>query len=408
MQYIDGMARHSGPFKRKNLGPMIQITSRGKFLSSPQSLSPSSSSLFLSFTFLFISSKISLPFPNDRVKISALALLKMAMHAKSGGNIEVMGVMQGKVQGDAFIVIDAFALPVEGTETRVNAAAEAYEYMVDFQETAKLAGRRENIVGWYHSHPGYGCWLSGIDVGTQMTNQRYQEPFLAVVIDPHRTIAAGKVDLGAFRTYPEDYKPPDESPSQYQTIPIDKIEDFGVHVKQYYQLEVSYFKSSLDSHLLDGLWGRYWASTLSSSPLLAMTGLVEDQIVDVSRKLEAATAQPGNRIDGGRYFMSSTVSGGSLSSGNESLRKGNSKLAQVSVDGSSVASELMRGVSTQVIRQMLFNRQRKSCQVDGDSNQPATGEMRIDGKSIMTANGRSSRPHEGSIDGSSRQPMDVE
>ena len=29
--------------------------------------------------------------------------------------------MQGKVQGDTFIVIDSFALPVEGTETRVNA-----------------------------------------------------------------------------------------------------------------------------------------------------------------------------------------------------------------------------------------------------------------------------------------------
>lgn len=34
--------------------------------------------------------------------------------------------------------------------------------------------RLENVVGWYHSHPGYGCWLSGIDVGTQMTNQKYQ------------------------------------------------------------------------------------------------------------------------------------------------------------------------------------------------------------------------------------------
>lgn len=60
------------------------------------------------------------------------------MHAKSGGNLEVMGVMQGKVLGDTFIVIDAFALPVEGTETRVNAQAEAYEYMVDFLETNKV------------------------------------------------------------------------------------------------------------------------------------------------------------------------------------------------------------------------------------------------------------------------------
>lgn len=43
-------------------------------------------------------------------------------------------------------------------------------------------GRLENIVGWYHSHPGYGCWLSGIDVHTQMTNQQYQDPFVAVVV----------------------------------------------------------------------------------------------------------------------------------------------------------------------------------------------------------------------------------
>jgi proteasome lid subunit RPN8/RPN11 len=43
-------------------------------------------------------------------------------------------------------------------------------------------GRLENAIGWYHSHPGYGCWLSGIDVNTQMTNQQYQDPFVAVVV----------------------------------------------------------------------------------------------------------------------------------------------------------------------------------------------------------------------------------
>ena len=67
----------------------------------------------------------------------------------------------------------------------------------------QAVGRQENMVGWYHSHPGYGCWLSGIDVGTQSIQQQYQEPFLAIVVDPHRTIAAGKVEIGAFRTYPE-------------------------------------------------------------------------------------------------------------------------------------------------------------------------------------------------------------
>ena len=77
------------------------------------------------------------PWVNDpqffkRVKICALALLKMVVHARSGGTIEAMGLMQGKTDGDAIIVMDAFALPVQGTETRVNAQADAYEYMVDY------------------------------------------------------------------------------------------------------------------------------------------------------------------------------------------------------------------------------------------------------------------------------------
>lgn len=33
-----------------------------------------------------------------------------------------------------------------------------------------------------HSHPGYGCWLSGIDVSTQLQNQQFQDPWVAVVV----------------------------------------------------------------------------------------------------------------------------------------------------------------------------------------------------------------------------------
>merc|ERR1712025_340965 len=89
------------------------------------------------------------------IKISALALLKMVMHARSGGNLGVMGLLLGKVDANIMIVMDAFALPVEGTETRVNAQAQAYEYMTAYVEAAKQVGREENVIGWYHSHPGY-------------------------------------------------------------------------------------------------------------------------------------------------------------------------------------------------------------------------------------------------------------
>lgn len=45
-----------------------------------------------------------------------------------------MGLMQGKVVGNSIVIMDSFALPVQGTETRVNAANEANEYMVEYTE----------------------------------------------------------------------------------------------------------------------------------------------------------------------------------------------------------------------------------------------------------------------------------
>lgn len=232
-----------------------------------------------------------------------------------------MGLMQGYVQGDSIIVTDAFRLPVEGTETRVNAQEEANEYMVEFLQRARDAGQLENAVGWYHSHPGYGCWLSGIDVATQHTQQLYQDPFAAVVIDPDRTISAGKVEIGAFRTFPENYKPEktstqldggmsDEVDSEgFQTIPLAKMDDFGAHSDRYYSLEVSHFKSTLDTKLLEALWNKYWVSTLSSSPLFTNRDYGTKQIAELALKIKkadraAATNAKGNRSMGPSMFAS--------------------------------------------------------------------------------------------------------
>jgi len=213
------------------------------------------------------------------------------MHARSGGAIEVMGLMQGYISGNTIVVTDAFRLPVEGTETRVNAQSEANEYMVEFLQRARDVGQMENAVGWYHSHPGYGCWLSGVDVNTQMQQQMYSDPFAAVVIDPDRTISAGKVEIGAFRTYPEDYKPErggGGGSEGFETIPMDKIQDFGAYADRYYSMEVSHFKSSLDTQLLESLWNKYWVSTLSSSPLFTNHEYGTKQMADLAMKMKAA------------------------------------------------------------------------------------------------------------------------
>ncbi|XP_059611862.1 COP9 signalosome complex subunit 5 [Phlebotomus argentipes] len=276
------------------------------------------------------------------IKISALALLKMVMHARSGGTLEVMGLLLGKVEENTMIVMDAFALPVEGTETRVNAQSQAYEYMTAYIESAKEVGRLENAIGWYHSHPGYGCWLSGIDVSTQMLNQNFQEPFVAIVIDHVKTISAGKVCLGAFRTYPKGYKPPNEEPSEYQTIPLNKIEDFGVHCKQYYSLEVSYFKSALDRKLLDSLWNKYWVNTLGSSGLLSNSDYTTGQIFDLSEKLEQSEASLGR---------SPFVVTGS----DPHEKRTEDRLSKATRDCSRSSIELIHGLMAQIAKDKLFN-----------------------------------------------------
>jgi 26S proteasome regulatory subunit N11 len=73
------------------------------------------------------------------------------------------------------------------------------------------------VVGWYHSHPGFGCWLSGVDVNTQQVRcrgavggtcpdrfgaqsfEKLHPRAVAVVIDPIQSVR-GKVVIDAFRT----------------------------------------------------------------------------------------------------------------------------------------------------------------------------------------------------------------
>jgi 26S proteasome regulatory subunit N11 len=48
------------------------------------------------------------------------------------------------------------------------------------------------VVGWYHSHPGFGCWLSGVDINTQQSFEALNTRAVAVVVDPIQSVK-GKV-----------------------------------------------------------------------------------------------------------------------------------------------------------------------------------------------------------------------
>ncbi|KAH9813529.1 JAB1/Mov34/MPN/PAD-1 ubiquitin protease-domain-containing protein [Melampsora americana] len=299
-----------------------------------------------------------------KVRVSGVALIKMVMHARSGGQYEIMGLMQGKIDGDTFVVMDSFALPVEGTETRVNAANEANEYLVEFLEHSKHVGRLENVVGWYHSHPGYGCWLSGIDVNTQLTNQTYTDPFVAIVIDPNRTISAGRVEIGAFRTYPKDYVPPDGGQGDdYQSVPLSKIEDFGAHANAYYSLEIEHFKSSSDTKILDLLWNKYWVMTLSQSSLISNRAYTANQIQDLTAKLSKADNATRSRCGLGcllpaavlTEYMENKAGSGSQVITSSNVQQRQTQLAKVMRDVEKLEVENQYGMVGQIVKNALFN-----------------------------------------------------
>lgn len=225
-------------------------------------------------------------------------------------------------------------------------------------------------------------------MNTQMTNQQFQDPFVAIVIDPNRTISAGRVDIGAFRTYPANYKPPNaSSSSEYQSIPLSKIEDFGVHANAYYPLKVEHFKSSLDERVLGMLWEKYWVATLSQSPLVVNREYATGQVRDLAAKMGQARRSAGVRStttlplgrngdeakgedEGTETPATSGGNTGDPAAGGRSTvttkvdkmvaearkREEETPLAKVVRDGSKISAEAQHGLLTQVLKDVLFNR----------------------------------------------------
>ena len=227
-----------------------------------------------------------------KVKISAIAMIKMLINGikapleENGNTKEVMGCIRGKVSQDAFIITDVVPLPVEGAETHVNAGYEAQAYMLEYLEFGSKVGKPEMSVGWFHTHPGLTCFLSGIDVATQRLNQQTQEPFLAIVVDPINTLASGRINVKCFRTFTEKYA--NSTKVLSDNIPSDKLKDFGAFADKYYQLEHSFYKSPKEDDLLEVLWSKYWIESISACPTRSLKDYTTKKLEDIAVKAEMA------------------------------------------------------------------------------------------------------------------------
>jgi len=205
------------------------------------------------------------PDNGEVIHISSLALLKMLKHGRAGVPMEVMGLMLGEFVDDYTVqVIDVFAMPQSGTTVTVESVDHVFQQkMVDM---LKQTGRPEMVVGWYHSHPGFGCWLSSVDINTQQSFESLNSRSVAVVIDPIQSVK-GKVVIDAFRlinpTTVISGKEPRQTTSNIGHINKPSIQALihGLN-RHYYSIAVNYRKTELEQSMLMNLHKRNWTEGL--------------------------------------------------------------------------------------------------------------------------------------------------
>lgn len=202
---------------------------------------------------------------SEQIYISSLSLLKMMKHCRAGVPFEVMGLMVGEIVDDYTItVIDVFSMPQTGTTISVESVDPVYQQQ--FMDKMKQVGRDQSVVGWYHSHPGFGPWLSGTDVETQKSQEKLEPRAVAVVLDPIQSVK-GKVVIDAFRSIEQHVAMSGQEPRQttsnigHLTHPSPVALMRGLN-KSYYSIALNYRKSEYEQKMLLNLHKTNWANSL--------------------------------------------------------------------------------------------------------------------------------------------------
>jgi len=202
---------------------------------------------------------------SEQVHISALALLKMLKHGRAGVPLEVMGLMLGEFVDDWTVrVVDVFAMPQSGTGVSVEAVDPVFQ--TKMMDMLSMTGRPEMVVGWYHSHPGFGCWLSSVDINTQQSFEQLNARAVAVVVDPIQSVK-GKVVIDAFRLINAQQVMTGQEPRQ-STSNIGHLNKPSIQAlihglnRHYYSLAINYRKSELEQAMLLNLHKKDWTEGL--------------------------------------------------------------------------------------------------------------------------------------------------
>ena len=226
----------------------------------------------------------------EKVHVSSLALLKMLKHGRAGVPMEVMGLMLGQFVDDYTIhCVDVFAMPQSGTSVSVESVDPVFQ--TEMVDMLKQTGRPEMVVGWYHSHPGFGCWLSSTDINTQSSFEALNPRAVALVVDPIQSVK-GKVVIDCFRLINPQLMMLGQEPRQ-TTSNIGHLQKPSIQAlihglnRHYYSIVIDYRKNELEEQMLQNLHKRNWTTGLSVTKFEDFAASTES-ILDQMLKLTAS------------------------------------------------------------------------------------------------------------------------
>jgi proteasome lid subunit RPN8/RPN11 len=116
------------------------------------------------------------------LRISGDVLQKIRQHARSYGKTEVCGVLIGR-DDDGLTCVEACIAGVNAAQggAHVTFTQDTWEHIYKIKDTEFPD---ERIVGWYHSHPGFGVFLSDHDTFIHKNFFSSMQQ-VAWVYDPH-------------------------------------------------------------------------------------------------------------------------------------------------------------------------------------------------------------------------------
>ncbi|CAD7929342.1 unnamed protein product [Amoebophrya sp. A120] len=209
---------------------------------------------------------VSKPDTSEQVYVSSLALLKMLRHGRAGIPMEVMGLMLGEFVDDYTVrIVDVFSMPQSGNSVTVEAVDPVFQ--TKMLDMLKQTGRQEMVVGWYHSHPGFGCWFSGTDINTQQSFEQLNARAVGIVVDPVQSVR-GKVVIDCFRLINPQLLMLGQEPRQttsnvggHLNKPSISAIIHGLN-RHYYSLCINYRKNDLEQKMLLHIGKKDWTEGL--------------------------------------------------------------------------------------------------------------------------------------------------